>query len=119
MARDVRHPIAQLRRTKARSDLARVAATTEAEIRRQMREDGDDPNASTENYLPGNLAKYVRDRLDMSQRAFAEAIHVPLATVQNWEQMRVRPEPAARALLIALLHEPKAVLRALRATKAA
>lgn len=104
---------------KSRTDFARVAATTEEQIRQHMIEDGEDPNASVENYLPGNLAKYVRTQLGMSQRAFAEAILVPLATVQNWEQMRVRPDPAARALLTALLREPKAVLRALRPNKAA
>ena len=119
MATSVRHPVAQLRKMRSRSDLARAAATTEAAIRRQMIEDGEDPDAPVENYLPGNLAKHVRERLGLSQRAFAAAILVPLATVQNWEQMRVRPDPAARALLTALLREPKAVLRALRPNTAA
>jgi putative transcriptional regulator len=118
MASNVRHSVAQLRKLKSRSDLAQAAATTEAVVRQHMIEDGEDPDAPVENYLPANLAKHVRTKLGMSQRVFAEAIRVPLATVQNWEQMRVRPEPAARALLTALLHEPKAVLRALRSKAA-
>jgi putative transcriptional regulator len=104
---------------KSRSDLAKVAATTEETIRDQMIEDDQDPDAPVDEYLPGNLAKHVRTRLGLSQRAFADTIHVPLATVQNWEQMRVRPEPSARALLTVLLREPDAALRALDPTKAA
>lgn len=104
---------------KSRSDLAKVDASTEKTIRPHMIRDGEDPDASVEDYLPGNLAKHVRTRLGMSQRAFADTIHVPLGTVQNWEQMRVRPEPSARALLTVLLREPEAALRALCPSKTA
>ncbi len=49
----------------------------------------------------------------MTQVAFAEAIGVPVATLRNWEQGRVAPDPAARALLRILDREPEAALRAL------
>jgi hypothetical protein len=40
----------------------------------------------------------IRKRLGMSQRQFAAAIHVPLATLQNWEQGRTPMDPeCARA----------------------
>jgi putative transcriptional regulator len=77
-------------------------------------EDGDDPAARLEDYLPGDLAKRARSVLGMTQREFADLIRVPMATVQNWEQHRVRPEPAARTLLMVLLRQPRAALRALR-----
>ncbi len=49
----------------------------------------------------------------MTQMAFVEAIGVPVATLRNWEQGRVAPDPAARALLRILDREPEVALRAL------
>jgi len=46
-------------------------------IRRHMWEEGYDPD---EAILDGEV---IRKRLGMSQRQFAEAIHVPIATLQN------------------------------------
>jgi putative transcriptional regulator len=50
----------------------------------------------------------------MSQRQFATLLGIPVATLQNWEQNRVMMEPATRAVMRILAHEPKAALRALR-----
>ena len=61
----------------------------------------------------------IRKRLGMSQRQFAAAIHVPVATLQNWEQGRTPMDPSARALMTILAREPKAALRALRRGQAA
>jgi putative transcriptional regulator len=44
---------------------------------------------------------------------------IPLATLRNWEQARVEPDPAARALLRILDREPQAALRALAGGRAA
>jgi putative transcriptional regulator len=55
----------------------------------------------------------------MSQRQFAEAIHVPVATLQNWEQGRTPMDPSARALMTILARESQAALRALRHQRAA
>ena len=94
-------------------DRAKVEATTEADIRRQMREDGEDPDAPLrpEDWAPSPAA--IRHALGMTQDRFAATIGVPVATLRNWEQGRVAPDPAARALLLILEREPEAALRAL------
>ncbi len=61
----------------------------------------------------------IRKRLGMSQRQFAATIHVPVATLQNWEQGRTRMDPSGRALMTVLAHEPQAALRALGGLRAA
>ena len=90
----------------------RMAATTEKDIRRHMAEDGYDPDEEVceEDIISPAV---IRKRLRMSQREFAEAIHVPLATLQNWEQHRTAMDPATLALMTILAREPKAALRAL------
>ncbi len=92
--------------------VGRGAATGEAAIRRQTMEDGQDPEAAPPP-AAGTLARTVRRRLGMTQAQFAEAIGVPVATLRNWEQGRVAPDPAARALLRILDREPEVALRAL------
>lgn len=94
-------------------DAARLAATSEAEIRRQMVEDGQDPDAGPPEDAVGAMPATIRRRLGMTQARFAAVIGVPVATLRNWEQGRVVPEPAARALLRILDREPEAALRAL------
>lgn len=95
-------------------DRAKMAATTEADIARHMVEDGEDPAAPVraKDWTPAPEA--IRARLRMTQAAFASAIGVPVATVRNWEQHRVKPDPAARALLVILAREPEAAMRALK-----
>jgi len=56
----------------------------------------------------------IRRRLGQSQTAFARMIGVSVATLRNWEQGRRTPESAARAYLLVIAREPKAVDRALR-----
>jgi putative transcriptional regulator len=55
----------------------------------------------------------LRQRLKLSQNAFARAFGLPKRTIQDWEQGRRRPEGAARVLLKVIEHEPDAVKRAL------
>jgi putative transcriptional regulator len=57
----------------------------------------------------------LRQRLKMSQGAFAVSFGLPKRTIQDWEQGRRYPEGAARVLLKVIAHEPDAVKRALRA----
>ena len=94
-------------------DAARLAATSEAEIRQQMVEDGQDPDAAPPLDAAGVMPATIRRRLGMTQAQFAGVIGVPVATLRNWEQARVAPDPAARALLRILDREPEAALRAL------
>ena len=62
---------------------------------------------------------FIRWRLGISQRQFAETIRVPVATLQNWEQGRTPMDPSARSLMTILAREPKAALRALGHQQAA
>ena len=94
-------------------DAARVAATTEADIRRHMIEDGEDPEAPLADFQPVPDVQAIRERLLMSQAMFAATIGVPVATVRNWEQRRTGIAPSARTLLRVMEREPAAVLRAL------
>lgn len=103
-----------LRTHKPDIDLARIDATTEADIARHMREEGYDPDEPIrEEDIISPAA--IRKRLGLSQRQFAAAIHVPVATLQNWEQGRTLMDPSARALMRILAREPEAALRALGA----
>ena len=55
----------------------------------------------------------IRGKLDKSQEEFALMIGVSVATLQNWEQGRRRPEGPARALLRVAAKNPQAVAEAL------
>jgi putative transcriptional regulator len=91
---------------------------TRREAARLRKEDGYDPQADIrdEDIISPAL---IRKRLGLSQRGFAEAIHVPVATLQNWEQGRTPMGPSARALMTILAREPEAALRALKPSRAA
>ena len=106
--------LADIQASRPTVDRAKLDATTEADVRRHMLEDDEDPDAP----LPTGRVVYpvdaVRKQLGLSQPQFSDLIGVPVGTVRNWEQGRVQPDPAARALLLILAREPKAALRALR-----
>jgi putative transcriptional regulator len=57
--------------------------------------------------------KVLRQRLGMTQAAFAEAFHLPVNTLRDWEQHRSRPDAPARALLLAIERDPEAMRRLL------
>ena len=107
---DVTMTLAEARR-RGRVDCARVAATTEAEIRRQMVADGENPDAPDAGWFPAPAG--VRHRLGLTQPQMAGLLRIPVATWRNWEQNRVRIEPASQALLRILWREPEAARRAL------
>jgi len=79
-----------------------------------MREEGYDPDEPIreEDIISPAV---IRKRLGLSQRQFAAVIHLPVATLQNWEQGRTLMDPSARALMRILAREPEAALRALGA----
>jgi len=94
-------------------DRAKIDATTEADIRRHMIEDGEDPDAP----LPKRdivMPALIRMRLGMSQPEFAATFGIPVATLRNWEQNRVAMDPATISLFRIIDREPKAAMRALR-----
>jgi putative transcriptional regulator len=47
-------------------------------------------------------------QLHMTQTEFAKALRILLATLRNWEQGRVLPDPAARSLLAIVASNPRA-----------
>jgi putative transcriptional regulator len=57
----------------------------------------------------------LRERIDLTQTAFARMIGVSVRTLQNWEQGRREPRGPAKALLTVVEQQPKAVLEALHA----
>jgi len=69
---------------------------------------------------PGQVTEFqaddvraIRLKLDKSQAEFAMMIGVSVATLQNWEQGRRRPDGPARALLRVAARSPRAVVAAL------
>src|SRR6266404_3890742 len=57
--------------------------------------------------------KKIRQRLGLSQEAFAQTYGFALSAVRDWEQGRRQPERSARILLRVVEKEPEAVTRAL------
>jgi len=50
--------------------------------------------------------RLLREKLHMSQTEFAKAYHIPLATLQGWEQGRRRPDKTASAYLSVIAQMP-------------
>lgn len=110
MAR-VRRSMEDVRRLRPRVNRRKVNATTEADIRRHMHEDGQ-TRSPLADFVPVIPPQLLRERLGMTQAQFAKALRIPLATLRNWEQGRVLPDPAARSLLTIVAKNPKAALAA-------
>jgi putative transcriptional regulator len=104
--------LAEIKARPSARDRARIATTTEPGIRRQMIEDGENPD---EELSERDVISpwFLRKRLKMSQREFAYTLSIPVATLRNWEQNRVAMEPATIALMRILAREPEAALRVL------
>jgi len=74
-----------------------------------------DPDASPSS--PEKLAYFrravdvrtIRERMALSQEEFATVFHLPLTTVQNWEQLRQQPDPVAQVLLTIIARTPDVV----------
>jgi putative transcriptional regulator len=70
-------------------------------------------------HVPKSLdVKAIRQKVEMSQQDFAGYFGVSRRTIQEWEQGRRCPSGAARAFLVVIDREPKAVRRALTADHA-
>jgi putative transcriptional regulator len=66
---------------------------------------GEPNNVRLTHYICAD-AKVIREHLDLSQRAFSETYGIPLATLQNWEQGRNRPDKTASAYLWSIAKLP-------------
>ena len=62
--------------------------------------------------------KALRQRLGMTQAEFAQAFHLPIDLLRDWEQRRRQPDAPARALLLAIEREPDVMRRLLAETAA-
>lgn len=56
----------------------------------------------------------IRRALGLSQEEFATRFHIPIGTLRDWEQGRKDPDAAARAYLVVIGRNPKAVSEALQ-----
>lgn len=108
-------------RAVARVNWAKMDATSDKELARQIAENPDAapetskvPKRKWRIVLPEPDVNAIRAKLGMTQDSFAAAFGVSTATVRNWEQGRRQPLGPARALLTIIECEPKAVLRALK-----
>jgi putative transcriptional regulator len=58
--------------------------------------------------------KRLRDRLGLTQEAFAATYRIPVGTLRDWEQMRKIPDAPARAYLLVISRNPEMVAESLK-----
>lgn len=58
--------------------------------------------------------KKLRERLRLTQEAFAAVYRIPVGTLRDWEQARKRPDAPARAFLTVIARNPEAVANLLK-----
>jgi len=107
-------------------DWARIDATTDEDIARQIAEDADTaPEIADLDHwrlVPPDSCRAVtelRDRLGLSREMFADRFHLPRDLVRDWEEGRTIPDEPALVLLRVIGAEPDAVTRALKIEHAA
>ena len=104
-----------------KTDWVRIDAMTDAEVTAAALSDPDAqplPPAQLARMRRVSRVKVLRQRLDMTQAEFAEAFHLPITTLRDWEQHRSTPDAPARALLLAIERDPEAMRRLLAETAA-
>ena len=104
-------------------DWALSDSVTDEEIERQVAENPDAAPLVTDEELDraefGSRVRRLRQKLNLSQPAFAERFQIPVASLRDWEHGRRMPDAATRAYLIVIEREPEAVQRALGEGRAA
>jgi putative transcriptional regulator len=99
-----------------RTDWARLDAMTDEEVMAAALSDPDAQPLTAEQLAKMRRVprvKWLRQRLGMTQVQIAEAFHLPITTLRDWEQHRSIPDAPARALLLAIERDPKAMRRLL------
>ncbi|MEX0851854.1 MAG: helix-turn-helix domain-containing protein [Bauldia sp.] len=116
----------QIRKRKPRVDRAKIEATTDADIERQIAEDPDTAPDVTVSGPPlvrripqidALRIRTIREKTGLTQAMLAGALRIPVSTYRNWEQGRTRPDPVARSLLFLVERDPKRVLALLAAAE--
>src|ERR1700727_2655701 len=98
------------------TDWARLNAMTDAEVETAALSDPDAQPLTPEQLAKMrrvSRVKVLRQRLGMKQMQFAEAFHLPITTLRDWEQRRSTPDAPARALLLAIERAPEVMQRLL------
>lgn len=99
-----------------RTDWARLDAITDEDVLDAARFDPDAQPLSPEQLAKMRRVlrvKMLRQRLGMMQAEFAQAFHLPITILRDWEQHRSTPDAPARALLLAIERDPQAMRRLL------
>ena len=104
----IRRSLEAIKQSNPSFDREAIETATDFDIARYEREDEAEA-------VPFLQPRDIRASLKMTQVEFAAALQVPLATLQNWEQGRVQPDPAARALLTIVSKDSETAFRALGA----
>ena len=101
--------------SRTKHDWREFDALTDADILTAARSDPDaQPLSDTQLKRKSRPnPKVVRQALGLSQEEFAERFKIPVGTLRDWEQGRVQPDQAARAYLMVIARNPKAVREAL------
>jgi putative transcriptional regulator len=94
------------------TDWARVDALTEDEVHAAALSDPDAQPLTAE--LLATMRRVVnvkklRERLGLTQQAFAEAYGIPVGTLRDWEQRRKNPDAPARAYLEVIEADPERI----------
>ena len=97
----------------AETDWAKVDATTDAELDRQIATDPDTAPITLPSHVATALVARVQASLRISQSVFAARFGIPVETLQAWEQNRSTPDRAALSYLRVIAAEPDLVARAL------
>jgi putative transcriptional regulator len=99
------------------TDWAAVEALTDEEIEAAIRDDPDaapSPVYDTPGLIHIPNVKKLRERLGLTQEAFAAVYRIPVGTLRDWEQCRKRPDAPARAFLTVIARNPEAVANLLK-----
>ena len=69
-------------------------------------------------YVPPEIdVKAIRQKLGLTQDAFASIFGFSVHQIHQWEQGRVRPLGAMRAYLLVINRDPRAVMELLRGSR--
>jgi putative transcriptional regulator len=91
------------------TDWAKMDATTDADIARQI---GSNPDAAPD-MAPVIDVRAIRQATGMTQAEFAAAYEFSVRTIQEWERGAKRPSGPARTLLRAIKGDPEGLRKAL------
>jgi putative transcriptional regulator len=99
-----------------KTDWRAFDAMSEEQRHRAAVSDSDAPPATESQLARARrvpTVRAMRNKLNLTQEAFAARFHLPLGTVRDWEQGAHRPDKAAQVLLTVIARDPDAVVRAL------